>query len=453
MRREAIPAQDLDPSGPRRFLRELFGRRFLLLRRVVTLGIGATAMLLWSPFLALVFLALVGVTVLAKAYLWITSLRAFRSFFRPKRIIITPDGYWFVLLTMGVGVAALNTGVSLLYLVFSMMLSLLVISGVASESGYRKLRVERLLPAAVFCGEPFEMEAVVRNDKRLLSSHSISVEEVAIDAVRPLKEGFAPRVPPRGVVAVRLEAVARSRGVHVLRGLILKSIFPFGFFQKRLAFQLEETLLVYPRILPLEALSLEGDAPQEALKRLPLYVRGDEEFRGLQEYRDGDNPRRIHWPLSAKHGTLMVREMDRKRSARVAVLLETFCVADGWAKRFEHAVSLAASILYHAERRGYETILVMRRGARVTVEAGSGRRHMYRCMGRLARVRMERKPWADWIDEVDPALLRGASVFVVAAKQSHYSRRTERRMRRLCGFVRTVLGESNGDDGDPEAVA
>ncbi|MBW2401796.1 MAG: DUF58 domain-containing protein, partial [Deltaproteobacteria bacterium] len=47
------------------------------------------------------------------------------------------------MLTFGVGFAALNTGNNLLYLVLSLMLAFLVLSGVMSESALRGIRVRR----------------------------------------------------------------------------------------------------------------------------------------------------------------------------------------------------------------------------------------------------------------------------------------------------------------------
>ncbi len=51
----------------------------------------------------------------------------------PRRLRITFEGKAFLLITLGVGAAAINTGNNLLYLAFSMNLSLIVVSGFLSE--------------------------------------------------------------------------------------------------------------------------------------------------------------------------------------------------------------------------------------------------------------------------------------------------------------------------------
>ena len=58
----------------------------------------------------------------------------------------TRAGWSFFAITLGVGFAALNTGNNLLYLVLSLMLAFLVLSGFLSESALRGLEIERVLP-------------------------------------------------------------------------------------------------------------------------------------------------------------------------------------------------------------------------------------------------------------------------------------------------------------------
>ena len=70
----------------------------------------------------------------------------------PRTLRPTRAGWIFFALTFGVGFAALNTGNNLLYLVLSLMLAFLVLSGVFSESTLRGIRVRRRLPREFFAG-------------------------------------------------------------------------------------------------------------------------------------------------------------------------------------------------------------------------------------------------------------------------------------------------------------
>src|SRR3954462_13752822 len=76
----------------------------------------------------------------------------------PRRLSFTREGRIIVVLSVGVGFAAINTGNNLLYLLLGWLLSFVTASGILSERTLKKLRVDRRPPPRVFAGEPFLME-------------------------------------------------------------------------------------------------------------------------------------------------------------------------------------------------------------------------------------------------------------------------------------------------------
>src|SRR5574339_19159 len=68
------------------------------------------------------------------------------SFKWPRKLRVTREGRYFLLITVCVGFGAFNTGNNLLYLLFGMFLSLILVSGVMSELSLRQLTVVRRLP-------------------------------------------------------------------------------------------------------------------------------------------------------------------------------------------------------------------------------------------------------------------------------------------------------------------
>jgi len=71
-----------------------------------------------------------------------------------RRLSFTPLGRWYVALTIAIGLAAINTGNNLLFLVLGLLLSSIVVSGLLSETSLRAVRVERRLPASASVGAP-----------------------------------------------------------------------------------------------------------------------------------------------------------------------------------------------------------------------------------------------------------------------------------------------------------
>src|SRR3981189_3723490 len=100
--------------------------------------------------------------------------------FRPPRTIWpTRDGCWCLFVVIGLDVAAINTGNNLLYLLVSLLLSLIVVSGVLSEQSMRGVHLEAEIPEEIHAGAPALFGALVQNGKRWLTSYSVTLELLA----------------------------------------------------------------------------------------------------------------------------------------------------------------------------------------------------------------------------------------------------------------------------------
>src|SRR5215211_7938072 len=79
----------------------------------------------------------------------------------PRTLRITPAVRTYLIITLGIGVGAVNTGNNLLYLVLGLLLSIIVASGILSERCLRGIRVRRIGADAAFAGEPFSFRWAV----------------------------------------------------------------------------------------------------------------------------------------------------------------------------------------------------------------------------------------------------------------------------------------------------
>src|SRR5712691_11301872 len=106
----------------------------------------------------------------------ISWVRRVWALWRPRRTIRpTREGWWCLAVTVGLGLTAMNTGNNLLYLLESMVLALIIVSGVLSEQSVRGVRVTPLLPDALYAGAPCTMGARIRNTKRRRPSFSVAL--------------------------------------------------------------------------------------------------------------------------------------------------------------------------------------------------------------------------------------------------------------------------------------
>ena len=101
----------------------------------------------------------------------------------------------------------------------------------------------------------------------------------------------------------------------------------------------------------------------------PLAASAGDDFAALREYVVGDDLRRVHWPSSARHGDLLVRQDEVHWQGRTTVVLDTrgHTHTDD---TFEAAVSAAASVIAASWKRRDLVRLVTTAGWDSGIDAG-----------------------------------------------------------------------------------
>ncbi|HEX2569690.1 MAG TPA: DUF58 domain-containing protein [Polyangia bacterium] len=292
----------------------------------------------------------------------------------PRTLQFTREGKYFVGITVGIGLAAVNTGNNLLYLVFGMMLSLIIASGVLSEMSLRGLVVTRLPPGQVYAGSPYLTGLSLRNGKQRLPSFSIEAEDLVEG--RPIgKRCYFLKLPAGRTQRTAYRHQVARRGLLRLTGVRLSTKFPFGLFRKSRVLDLGEALVVFPELRRVVPPSLARDDRGGEQAR-PERGRGGD-FHGLRSYREGDDLRDIHWRTSARRGRPMVREYDQEAARRVTLLLDNgapggaACQDAAALEGLERAVSVAAWLARHYVERGFLVRLLTRGNAGAAAGASS----------------------------------------------------------------------------------
>lgn len=302
-----------------------------------------------------------------------------------KRLPTTREGVWFMSATLVVGAAAVNAGLNLLFLVFGMMLFLILASGIMSELCLRHLVVKRKLPTAIHAGSPFLIGISVRNNKKRTPTFSLEVEDLTDE--RPVERRcYFLKIPAGREQETAYRNVVNRRGLHSLVGFRVSTRFPFGLIRKAHDITAKAEMLVYPALVPVPPLlTAEGGAPSPDRRNARASRSG--EFHGLREYRDGDDPRQIHWRSSARRGRWLVREHEDDAGGRVVVKLQWAAVTAGnESQAFEQAVSMAASVALWFLKRGYEVALA---AGQVSVGARAGNQQNHALLAALAMVTVE----------------------------------------------------------------
>lgn len=365
---------------------------------------------------------LAGATLVALALLLLFRLVRWLSLRAHIRQSMTARGAVYNLLTLAIAIVALHTKSNSLVLLFGMLLSGLLFSLLLSRASLRGLAVGRRVPDTIYPGEPFPIELSVQNRKRLLSSYALNLwDELPgeVESARP--GGLVLHVAPRAASTAPYTARARRRGVFPLRNLHYSTRFPFGLFEQERWREVAGELVVYPRLGQIApAFVGEVRALAESRRRTPL-AHGEEEFRGLREYRHGDNPRHIHWKSSAKLGIRLVREHDVVVGERALIVLDTRSPASG-EEELETAISFAASLARDMVRQRFSAALAAYGPDLLVVEAGNdaGLRRLFEALARLEP--NPRKSLVELVAEPEVAAARDRLAVLVARRRDGDSR-------------------------------
>lgn len=307
------------------------------------------------------------------------TLRAFLRRFSPNRSVrLTGEGTRFVLFTLAVGIAAVNTGNNLFYLLLAMMLSLIVISGLLSEQCLRRLEFRRRVPDYLIAGQPAAATLSVLNRKPWLPSFSLRIADV-VDGMAVERGIHLPHLGPRSSVLLSYPLLITRRGLHRLEGVKVMTPFPFGLFLKSAFVPLETTVIVVPEIKPVpDGLVHELIAEGHELA-IPRRGQGVDLYN-LRLYRPGDDSRAIHWMTTARTSKLIVRETEAEDQRRVTLALSTVAPQEQL-ESFEQAVILTASLAVFFHDRGFALRALV--GDR-EIPPASGERQLYSILHALA---------------------------------------------------------------------
>jgi uncharacterized protein (DUF58 family) len=281
-------------------------------------------------------------------------------------------GFWiYCLLTLLLALVAVNTAHNLLFWVFGVMASALLISGVVSGVMMMGLEVRRIIPAHGAVDEVVTIRYEIHNRNRLFPAFNVHFEERLFDGGDGWQRLMEPA--PAWVMhvgpgdTVHGEAIFRParRGLARFDQLRIATTFPFGIVRKSITSSQPQYMLVYPRLFALRRRVLDAVAPAGAIgtKVTDRAGSGDDYF-GLREFRPGDSMRHIAWKRTANRDELVCIERAHPTPPKLRVLLNLLRPTDqltvGKGETIaareleERAISLAASIIHAADLAGFE---------------------------------------------------------------------------------------------------
>jgi uncharacterized protein (DUF58 family) len=209
-----------------------------------------------------------------------------------------------------------------------------------------------------------------------------------------------------------------------------------------------QTLVVYPRLVELERLFFDGGAGPEHGRRLLLRRPVGFDLHSVRDYQQGESLRRVHWPSTARRGSLMVKELEDSPRDEVAVLLDGDPAAVTGSRpdsSFDVAVRAAGSILRAQVRSGRRCVLLLNNAARDTQVISADGPEWQRALELLAAAEPDaQSPAASLLRSADAPASRSLELVVVTSRieRSLVDRLLERALTRRAVALVHVEAES-----------
>ena len=233
----------------------------------------------------------------------------------PRKLVVTRDGKWIIAMALLLGVGAVNTGNNLLYLVLSLLISIIAISGVLSEANLRDLKVARHHGRELEVGEVTMLRTEVLNAKSR-AAFNIEVNELVEEGLvrRP---GYVLHLRPGETGQAFTMVRPTRRGPILSEGMQVVTAYPFGFARKTRVLEESQRWWALPPVWP-TTVDVAGAAERGFLAEVNQRGAGSE-LMGLRDWRAGDARRDVHWKISARRGRLITREWQAEANRAVMV--------------------------------------------------------------------------------------------------------------------------------------
>jgi uncharacterized protein (DUF58 family) len=281
---------------------------------------------------------------------------SFASAFPGFRLRLTRWGIAYLVASIVLGLAAVNTGNNALMALLGLALGSYVVSGAWSRQVLAAIEATVDLPSEIYAGRPAVVDVELANTSSVVPAYGLVIRD---DTGRCVFREFFLEARQRRRHSV--EVVFPNRGWQELGPWRLEVLLPLGFFLKSKTLVASRQVLAYPRILPFSVVSLRRGGGRRSPDALES--RGREgDVTQLRDFQEGDELRAIHWKQTARQQHLVVVERQRTTEKPVFYVVDPRLenpTDPRQLERFERLVSEVATGILQRLREGIRVGLVV----------------------------------------------------------------------------------------------
>lgn len=225
-----------------------------------------------------------------------------------------------------------------------------VLSHLWTRRSLEHLTIRRHFTDRAFLGDTVPVTLEVYNDSRLPIPWLELNEALSVQIATPPFHHVVLSVTPHERRRIHYDLRCRRRGYFNVGPLRVQTGGVLGFAPQSQTEIPPDSMIVYPKVVPLQRLGLPTHSPQVVLPANAPLFEDPARIMGVREYEPGDSPRRIHWPATASTGDLLVKQYESAIARETVLYLDLDEEHYERGQRFtatELAITVAASIANH----------------------------------------------------------------------------------------------------------
>ncbi len=258
-----------------------------------------------------------------------------------KIIKIKKSGFIFIVLTIFLGFAGINTGNNLIYLITSTLLGFMAISGFFGKRNINNLEIKLEFPEEIFAKTKIPVKVSVVNNRGFLPAFLIKVHIFDQSLLFPF-------VNCKNFKTKTISTYFPKRGNVAIKHAKISSTFPYNFFIRysRIILNKEKIVFPEPEYSPLIQ-TIFSNGEQTFISDSNISNRGiSGELLFIREY-NNDPIKLIHWKSSAKLDKFMVKELSSEIRNSILIDFEKINI-----NNIEKKLSIITYLIIKLERKG-----------------------------------------------------------------------------------------------------
>ncbi len=273
-----------------------------------------------------------------------------REIISKNRVIdITKAGWIFILISILLGFAAINTGNNLIFIIDSFLLGIMGVSGFFGKINIDNLGIEVTAPKKIYAKTKFPLKIKITNRKKFLPSFIIKVKVDKKTFLLPYL-----KIGEENSQIHHIDTQFDKRGINHLEYATISSQFPFSFFTRYTYKKLNFSKITYPYPLKreYEYFFIGKNSKQGLSDNLNIGVGTD--IFSIKNYTQNEHIRDILWKYLPKIDKLLIKERATDYTPPIIINFEDIKIDN-----IEEKLSLFTYILISLDKKGVSFNFIM----------------------------------------------------------------------------------------------